>query len=251
MKLLKGMGPWMCLALLVALPLGTAKADDYNKLTIFTFSAPVELPGVAALPTGTYAFQLMNSQSDRNIVQVFNKDRTKLYATVMTIPDYRLEPTDKTVIRFSETAAGGPPAIKEWFYPGDKFGQEFVYPKSRAVELAKASNQAVPSMPDNLKSDITTPAKTSTAASVEALNNAPIKAEQPGGGEVEVAEAFLAKPDQQSSGENTTHNVNTEAASNSNAKLPKTASMLPLFGLMGILFTTTGAILWVMVKPTT
>lgn len=249
MTILKVRASWLCLVLLVAFPLGIAKADDFNKLTIFTFSAPVELPG-RSLPAGSYAFQLMNSQSDRNVVQVFNKDRTKLYATVMTIPDYRLQPTDKTVIRFSETAAGGPPAVKEWFYPGDKFGQEFVYPKSRAVELAKASNQPVPSMPDNLTADITKPAKTSSDASVQALNKAPIEAEQPSGKEVEVAQAFLTNPTQQPSGGNTTHNVNSEAATKPDAKLPKTATVMPLIGLVGLVFVTAGAIFWVVANRT-
>ena len=59
-----------------------------------------------------------------------------------------------------------PPALKEWIYPGDDCGQEFVYPKNRAVELAKASNQPVPSMPSNMSPNVTKPAKTSSDASV-------------------------------------------------------------------------------------
>jgi hypothetical protein len=134
------------LAAVLAVFISPAKADEHNKLTIFTFSAPIELPGVT-LPGGTYAFKLADSQGNRNIVQVWNKDTTRLYATILSIADYNPEPSEKTVIRFSESAAGGPPAVKEWFYPGEQYGLEFVYPKGRTTELAKASNQPVPSMP--------------------------------------------------------------------------------------------------------
>jgi len=37
---------------------------------VVTFSGPVEIPG-KALPAGTYVFKLLDSQGNRNIVQVF------------------------------------------------------------------------------------------------------------------------------------------------------------------------------------
>jgi hypothetical protein len=167
-----------------------ANSSVSDKLTIFTFSQPVELPGVT-LPAGTYAFKVLDSLADRNIVQVFDKDQRKLYATVLAIPDYTPQPSNKTIIKFSETTPGAPKAIKEWFYPGESMGWEFVYPKKRATELAKASNQSVPSMPNNLTSNITQPAQSSSDSSVTALKNAPIKAEKPSGEEGEVAEVFI------------------------------------------------------------
>src|SRR5690242_8637418 len=90
-----------------ALP--NAQADEWNKKTIVTFSGPTEIPG-QVLSAGTYVFKLADSQSDRNIVQVFNKDETRLYGTFLAIPDYRLEPADKPVITFEERAAGAPEA---------------------------------------------------------------------------------------------------------------------------------------------
>jgi len=169
-----------------------ARASESDKLTIFTFSEPVELPGVT-LPAGTYAFKIMDTMADRNIVQVWDKDQQHLYATIMTIPDYRLQPTDKTVVRFSETPEGGPTAIKEWFYPGDQYGQAFVYPKSRAVELAKAAKQPVPSMPSNLSSNVTKQIKDSSDASVTNMKNAQLKAQQANGQETELNQAFGSK----------------------------------------------------------
>jgi hypothetical protein len=184
------LGSFLYVLTLLSAGVFVANSSVSDKLTIFTFSQPVELPGVT-LPAGTYAFKVLDSLADRNIVQVFDKDQRKLYATVLAIPDYTPQPSNKTIIKFSETTPGAPKAIKEWFYPGESMGWEFVYPKKRATELAKASNQSVPSMPNNLTSNITQPAQSSSDSSVTALKNAPIKAEKPSGEEGEVAEVFI------------------------------------------------------------
>jgi hypothetical protein len=193
-KVLQRVAFALCIATLVAALGSPAKADESNKLTYFTFSQPVELPGNKILPAGTYAFKLMDSAGDRNIVQVFNKDLTMLYATILTIPDYRPQPHDKTIVKFSETSQGGPEAIKEWFYPGDNYGQEFVYPKSRATEIAKASNQSVPSMPSELSGNISQPANNSKAPSITNMKRAQLKSENPNGQETSVQQTFGSNP---------------------------------------------------------
>jgi len=223
----------VCAAVLMMAIGLSARADTFNKLTYLTFSQPVELPGNVMLPAGTYAFTLMDTLGYRHIVQVFNKNRTQLFATILAIPNYRVEATDKTVIRFSETAAGAPNAIKEWFYPGDSFGQEFVYPKNRAVELARASNEPVPAMPAELSADITKPAASPSEPSVREMERAPLKAEEPSGEETEVAEAFVVTP---------------QGGGPIQAALPKTASTLPLIGLAGLLLVMAGAALRVISK---
>jgi hypothetical protein len=75
----------------------TARADQWNKATKLTFSEPVEVPGMA-LSAGTYWFQLLDSSSNRHIVQIWNADRTRLITTILAIPDYRLQPTGSTVV---------------------------------------------------------------------------------------------------------------------------------------------------------
>src|ERR1700722_6379086 len=237
------------IALLLSVFAFPAQASDADKLTYFTFSTPVELPGVA-LGSGTYAFKVLDSLSDRNIVQVFDKDQKHLYATILAIPDYTPQPSDKTIIRFSETKPGAPPAIKEWFYPGDSIGWEFVYPQSRAVQLAKASNQAVPSMPSNLSSNITDQNKSTQDSSAKAMENAPLKAEEPSGEEVEIAEVFIpvAPAGAPDNGNSTGHTVNTE--SHESATLPKTASMLPLIGVVGLSLVIMGALFCFLAKRT-
>jgi hypothetical protein len=112
------------------------KADGWDKRTVFTFNEPVEIPG-QVIPAGTYVFRLLDDASDRTIVQIFNEDETHLITTVMAIPDYRTEPSGDTVITLAERPAGSPQAVETWFYPGDNYGLEFVYPKAQ-VQLAKA-----------------------------------------------------------------------------------------------------------------
>jgi LPXTG-motif cell wall-anchored protein len=183
----------------------------------------VEIPGVSAqvLPAGVYVFRLLDSLSDRHIVQVFNKDESHIYATILAIPNYRLRATDKTVMTFAEHAAGEPQAIRAWFYPGDNWGQEFVYPKKRALQLAKATNLPVLYIPDELAPDLVAPVRTADDAPVVALKNVPLRAVRPSGEEVEIAAVVEAPPQQV-------------------ARLPKTASMMPALFLMGLLIVAGG-----------
>src|SRR5580698_4102261 len=168
-----------------------ATADDWNQRTIFTFSGPVEIPG-QVLAAGTYVFKLADSSSDRNIVQVYSKDEKHLYGTFLAIPDARLQPAGKPIITFDETPAGSPETVRAWFYPGDTYGHQFVYPKPKAVALAKANNTPVPSMPAELAANTTQPAASVKAPQVVAMSQAPLKAQKPNEEEVEIAEVFIA-----------------------------------------------------------
>ncbi|MGE5645631.1 MAG: hypothetical protein ACM336_07555 [Acidobacteriota bacterium] len=204
-------------------------ADEWNKQTTVEINAPMEIPG-RVLEPGTYVFKLAESPSDRNIVEIFNNDGTHLITTLLTVSDYRLHPTGKTVMTFEERAAGSPEALKAWFYPGDLYGQEFVYPKARAMQLAKQNNQNVPSMPAG------------TAQEKGALQQAPVKAATPQGNEVEVAKAMPPKPPQQAQANppaqasqpvQPRHNALPRTASHH--ALPRTASNEPLILLAGLI----------------
>ena len=211
---------FLCAGLLAALtPL--AKADEWNQKTIFTFKEAVEIPGQVLTP-GTYVFKLLDTLADRDVVQVFNKDETHLYGTFLAIPDYRLKPAGKTIITFEERAAGAPEAVKAWFFPGFNYGHQFVYPKVKAVELAKANKQPVASMPNELAANTTQPATSSNQASVNAMKQAPLKAQKPAEEEVAVAEVFTPPPA-------------TQATAQPPRQLPQTASLLPLVSLCGLL----------------
>ena len=135
MRIMKPLLMMLCLGVFVFSSPLAAKADEWNKATSLTFNKPVEIPGMVLGP-GTYVFKLLDSPADRNVVQIFNADESHLYEDVLAVPAYRPEPTDKTVITFEERAEGSPEAIKEWFYPGDIDGQEFVYPKVNVAKVA-------------------------------------------------------------------------------------------------------------------
>jgi hypothetical protein len=210
----------------------SAKADDYDKKTIVTFSGPVEIPpvhitGMRILPAGTYVFKLLNSSSNRHIVQIFNRDQTKIYATILAIPNYRLVPKDKTVITFNEGVRGQPEAIRAWFYPGANWGEEFVYPKTKAVELAKVTKGPVLALQSEVKVEVEKPEE---AEVVTVLQQAPIVAVRPTGEEVEVAQAIQTTPPATVAAAPAPEPV--QVAEN---KLPGTASSLPLIALCGLL----------------
>jgi hypothetical protein len=228
-----------CLSLAALAFSASVKADSWNKKTIVTFSQPVEVPGGVVLPPSTYVFKLLDSASNRHIVQIFNEDQTHIYATVLAIPNYRLRVTGKTVITFTERAAGEPQAIRAWFYPGDNFGQEFVYRKSRAVQLAKQTNSP---MPSELESEITKPTKSLNEEPEADLKQSQSTAVNPPEKEVEIAQAVEPPPAKTTP----TPQEETADAPESMEQLPQTASQLPFWGLIGLLSLGAGlALMWV------
>src|ERR1044071_1137437 len=100
-----------CAVALVALAAPVSRADTWDKRTYFTFSGPVQVPGVT-LPAGTYTFKLADLNGNRHVVQIFDKAEKKIYTTILAIPDQRMTPTDKPVVLFSERPAGSPHAVK-------------------------------------------------------------------------------------------------------------------------------------------
>jgi hypothetical protein len=210
-----------------------AKADEWNDKTVISFSAPVEVPGVhlkgwGVLPAGTYVFKLLDSQSDRHIVQIFNKDETVVYATILAIPNYRLRATGKTVVTFRERPAGLPEALRAWFYPGKVWGEEFVYPRAKAVELARTANTPVLATTADLPLEVEKPILAVNEPEVAQLKQAPIIAIKPTGEEVEVAQVVTPPPTQEVV-------VAQAEPAQSAATLPATASSLPLIALFGLL----------------
>jgi hypothetical protein len=117
-----------------------AKADEWNKKTYITIAQSIEVPG-AILPPGKYVFKLLDSPSNRHIVQVLNDRENHVYCTNLAIPKQRMEPADKTILTFWEVPAGSPEPVRAWFYPGDLIGQEFVYPKQRMNEILASMQQ--------------------------------------------------------------------------------------------------------------
>jgi len=142
-----------CLALSFAF---VFSASDWDKRTVITLHDPLIVAGVpvVTLEPGKYVMRLLDSPSNRHIVQIFNEREDKLFTTVLAIPNYQLEPKDKTGFAFWETPAGNPNALRAWFYPGDNFGQEFVYPKGLAAKIAQEAGTTVIATPAQTEAEL-------------------------------------------------------------------------------------------------
>jgi hypothetical protein len=211
MKIIKTVLAVLTLAMFGLICVSSAQADEWNKKTVMTFSQPVEIPG-QVLPAGTYTIKLVDIASERHVVQFLDADGIHVVATVLAINNWRLHPTGETVVKFAERAGDNPEALKAWFYPGDNFGQEFVYPKQRAIQLAIETREAIPAIAEE------TPASD--------LKTAPIVAVTPERAEVPVTEVIaITQPVTQ---DPAPVNVAQETS------LPKTASLLPLIALLGL-----------------
>ncbi|MGD0616523.1 MAG: LPXTG cell wall anchor domain-containing protein [Bryobacteraceae bacterium] len=200
-------------------------ADEWNKKTILTVNEPIQVPG-ATLQPGKYVMKLMDSQTNRHIVQVFNADESHIITTVLAIPNYRLEPTGHTVVSFWETPPGQPRALRAWFYPGDNFGQEFAYPKNEAATIATAANANVP---------------TTAATNESEYNSAEVTTTNPQGQEQALTQEYQApvqQPEQTQMAQNTepapAPAAAPEPAPEQPSSLPKTGSDYPLIALAGL-----------------
>jgi hypothetical protein len=196
-------------------------ADEWNKKTILTVGEPIQVPG-ATLEPGRYVMKLMDSQTDRHIVQIFNGEENHIITTILAIPNYRLQPTGKTEFSFWETPPGQPRALRAWFYPGDNFGQEFAYPKNQAVTIAAYTQTSVP---------------TTAAEDQSQFNSAPVTATTQQGEQQPLTQEYQAPAEVAQS---TPPAAAPEAApapapEPAPTSLPKTASEYPLIALAGLL----------------
>jgi hypothetical protein len=214
-----------------------ASADQWNKKTYITVNEAIQVPGKVLQP-GKYVMRLLDSPSNRHIVQIFNEREDQLQTTVLAIPNYRLQPTGKTEFQWWETPAGQPRAIRAWFYPGDNFGQEFAYPKNEAVQIAATATTNVPTTYAETEAELAT-------ARVGTIDRA--------GTEMELDRQTYSRADGMQTNEVAQNRATpapapepqTEAvaeaprtpapAADAADTLPRTASPLPMIGLAGFL----------------
>ncbi len=220
------------------LPLAAQAQGPVNQDTYFTFSAPVELPGVT-LPAGRYLFKLVDSPSNRHVVRVTSDDRKQLFATILAIPSYSVsKPTDEPEIRFMEGPENAPHAVKLWIYPGRSTGHEFIYPREQALRLARATGQPVLTV------------KTAEPVTETMLVNAEmIRIDREGRDAALAAEARAIEADANAqrgtmiAEQARMAQAEPVAATIERRELPRTATMLPLLALIGFAFMAAGALL--------
>jgi hypothetical protein len=246
-------------AVFVCLMAAPVSAQPLDKRTLFTFSGPVTLPGVT-LPAGQYLFRLADPNSSSKVVQVLNAEGTKPFGLFFTIPAERLEPASTPEVRFMETASGTPAAIKTWWYPGERGGYEFIFPKEQARRLAMAASQPV------LTTDAqtTTTEQTNTAelsrvgssgnetdvnASAAPTAATPIGTTQegqiasssisiptpsiPAVGSAPVTQTASSQTSATQTGSPKTNSTQSGPAQATRTQLPRTASQLPLIAMVG------------------
>jgi hypothetical protein len=242
MKTLKGIITLCCIA---ALGAGIAalnlNADAWNKKTVITITEPMQIPG-ATLTPGKYVFKLMDSSSNRHIVQVFTEDEKSVINTILAIPNQRLQPTGKSEFGFWEVPAGNTPALRSWFYPGDNFGHEFAYPKQEATKLSAVVKEEVPSVAEE---EYTQATKVTPAPEPAAEVKTPEPQPAPAAPEVAVVETPkpVETPAAPARTEPAPEPRRSEPVAAADDTLPATASPLPVLGLLGFLSVGFGALL--------
>lgn len=214
-----------------------------DKAVYFTFSQPVTLPQVT-LPAGKYLFRLADSLVNRTIVQIYSADGSKMHAMLMTMPSQRMDMPNDPEVRFLETAANTPPAIATYWYPGERTGWEFVYPRQQALSLARTAQQPVLTTRQNAATademrtaELARVSPTGEQMAVDATAAEPraTAAAQVARGEV-AADAPVPAPVAQTAAVNQTPRT----------RLPATASSTPLLVFAGLLALSTafGLGLW-------
>lgn len=201
----------------------TMRADEWDKRTILTVNQPIQVTDKVLEP-GQYVFKLLDSSSNRHIVQIFNSDETHLVDTIMAIPNYRLQVAGTSRFAFWETPSGNAPALRAWFYPGDNFGQEFSYPKHPVILEASATAVRPPQPQSAPPPEPQVPLQLAPQPTAE---QPPPTPEPP----AEIAQN--SPPEPPASAPPPAPAVSPDVQTETPVELPHTASPYPLIGLAG------------------
>jgi len=240
-------------AVVCVAPLAT-RADEIDKKTVVTFDRPTEIPGIVLQP-GKYVIRLLNSSSNRHIAEVMNERMDHLYALTFTAAAERLYPiddkTNKKILTFYEEKNGQPQAVRQWFWPGDTIGQEFLYPKRQADKIAantgeKVAEGSLPTVaesgqsltPDNAK-DVTLESREESKPAESVLTARAAEPETPAvaPASTTVIAQNTPPPAPVQSVRDADDSQSTSVAANTapaDTTLPQTASYVPLMGVIGL-----------------
>lgn len=246
----------------------TAQQTNTTERTFLTFTGAVEMPGVTLEP-GTYVFKLADTPT-RNVVQVWDQGEKNMIGHWTFVQAERPQVTEDTVVMFKETREGATPAVQFWYFPGEKIGKEFIYPKDQAERIAArtgakirteegviegsiadvqvAEAQPEPAQPaaDAALRDAPAPAQPTAAAGSLAGNRQPAAepAPEPEPAPAPVAVAPAPEPAAPAPAPSVEERIAANQApseprpvgtSGQADELPRTASPLALSGLLGLL----------------
>ena len=133
---------------------GSAMAQT-PETSFLRVTEPLDVGGTVLQP-GVYVIRVL-PLTDRNLLQVTSEDRSKVYATVLSIP-HALAPTAEqgnTEYVLYPATEGSPRALRTWFAPHSTSGggHDIVYPQRRAMELAALARDRVVAYKDETKAD--------------------------------------------------------------------------------------------------
>ena len=217
----------------------SAQRIDTNDKTLMTFTAAVEMPGVTLQP-GTYVFRLADIPT-RNVVQVLDESEKNILGQWTYVQADRPRVTEETLVMFKETREGATPAVQFWYYPGEKIGKEFIYPKNQAELIASRTGEKVRSDESVIEGSIAD-VKVAEASPAPAEPAAePVAVAEPA--PVAVAEAAPAPEpspapvveESRVAASQAPAEPRPVATSGQSNELPRTASPLMLSGLLGLL----------------
>lgn len=217
-----------------------ARADEWDKRTILTVNQTIDVGDIELQP-GQYVFRLLDSNSDRHTVQIFNGNQTHLISTVLAIPTYRMNPTSDTKFTFWEIPGSSVMAMQDWYYAGDSIGQEFPYPKHPSMDQTAALRNPPPAPAPQVPTPAAAEATTGEALPATPPVPEPAPVTQPSQtAEVPVQTADATQngaaastPSQSQTPQSTP--ADASQADSTPAQLPTTASPFPLIGLSGLL----------------
>ena len=203
-------------ALLLATPALIAQNMPITpEVSILPVTEPLDVGGTVLQP-GTYLIQIIQAADGRNRVQVWNQDRSKVYATVLTVP-HQLKPGEEipsTTFVFYPANEKHPRALRTWFAanpPGDH-GHDLVYPEGRAKLFAVETKSNVVSYPDTAtvtETETPTLSVVTPEATVETYTYTPPPAPAP--------------------------MVSSTETETKTDNMPSTASSIPAFALLGLM----------------
>ena len=126
-KIVRTLSGILLLGVLGATAVAASALIDSRRTTHFTFSRAVQIPG-AALPAGTYIFEVANPDGQGDIVRVLSSDRKQVFVMKFTRPIYRQADRNlKATISLGEAPAGTPPPVTAWYPENETRGREFLY----------------------------------------------------------------------------------------------------------------------------
>jgi len=216
---MKSLTSWLavglCIVLLGFVAATTASAQNTDERAFFNLTEPLDVGGTILQP-GNYKIRVVPQRWDRNLLQVWSADETKLFTTLLSVP----HPEGPTGVQIPESryvyypaSADHIKALRTWFASNTPAsgGHDIVYPRGRAVELAALVKEPVVALAEEVKE---TEYTTAELVVVTPEN------------EVKPYEPVVAEPEPEVKvAENIPHHE----------QLPRTASNVPLFAGLGLL----------------